>query len=57
MIKIDGKELKLDLMMIVKDETDVLRKSLQSVKGFVDEIFVNWNGTNPETEKILNEFQ
>lgn len=56
MIDIGDKKLKLSLMMIVKDETECLKNSLFSVAQYVDEIVVGWNGTNPETEKILKEF-
>lgn len=56
MIKINNKILRLSLMYIVKDETETLRKSLESIYKYVDEIVVNWNGTNSETEKILQEF-
>lgn len=56
MITIDSKDLKFGLMIICKDETETLRKSLNSIAKYVDEIVVNWNGSNPETEKVLKEF-
>ncbi len=56
MIKINGKEYTLALNLICKDETNELKNALESVAKYVDEIVVNWNGTNPETEKILKEY-
>ena len=43
--------------MIVKDETDTLRKCLESVRPHVDEIVIAWNGSSPDTRAILDEFQ
>jgi glycosyltransferase involved in cell wall biosynthesis len=47
---------KLSLCMIVKDETETLRACLASVVSHVDEVVVAWNGTNPATKAILEEF-
>lgn len=47
---------KLSVAMIVKDETETLRACLASVYAHADEIVVAWNGTNPATKAILDEF-
>jgi len=48
--------MKISLMMIVANETDSLRRCLDSVAKHVDEIVVGFNGTNKKTRKILEEF-
>ena len=56
MIKIGKEKKSLSLSMIVKDETETLETALKSVAKYVDEIVVNWNGSNQETEKILKKY-
>lgn len=46
--------MKLALNLLVKDETDVLDKCLNSAKDLVDEIVVGYTSSgNPKTERIL----
>ena len=42
--------------MIVANETDCLIRSLGSIRPYVDKIYVAFNGTNPETRKILENY-
>lgn len=46
----------ISLMMIVRDETEELKRCLESIYKHVDEIVVGWNGKNPETKKVLESF-
>lgn len=46
----------LSLCMIVKDEESVLRRCLESVQGFVDEIIIVDTGSTDRTKKIAAEF-
>lgn len=50
------KQRTVSLQMIVKDETDVLRRCLESIAPHVDEIVVGLTSDNKETEVILREF-
>lgn len=46
----------LSLCMIVKDEEDVLRRCLDSVKEIVDEIIIVDTGSTDKTKLIASEF-
>lgn len=46
----------VSLCMIVKNETDQLRRCLKSAKGLYDELIVVWSGDNEDTKKILEEY-
>ncbi len=47
---------KISLVMIVKDEVDVLERCLKSAHGLYDELIVVWSGTNPATKQILERY-
>lgn len=49
--------MKISLAMICKDETSELHRCLHSIYKYVDEIVVAFNGTNPETEKVLSKYK
>ncbi|WP_314587531.1 glycosyltransferase [Paenibacillus terrigena] len=46
----------LSLCMIVKDEENVIRRCLESVKGLVDEIIIIDTGSTDQTKEIASEY-
>lgn len=58
MIQVDGQSKSLALCMIVKDEANELKTLLDPIAHLFDAIFVLINnGSNPETAKILRQYQ
>lgn len=59
MIEINGQKQTIALTLLVKNETDVLRKmfeSIQPCRAMFDEIVCGWTGDSPETKAILDQY-
>lgn len=55
-IKLEGVDHMISLCMIVRNEEEYIRKCLDSVKDFVDEIIIVDTGSSDNTQNICKEF-
>lgn len=53
----ESKDNKISLVMIVKNEEDVLGRCLESVSSIVDEIVIVDTGSTDATKKIAESYQ